>query len=302
MNHILTVFTPTYNRAYTLHKCYESLIKQTCKQFTWLIVDDGSSDNTEDIVEEWLAKGEISIQYYKKPNGGKSSAHNMAVELATTELFLCVDSDDYLTIDAIEKVIRFWDKNMDSKAAGIVALKGYEKGKPVGTYMPRGIIRSTLYDLYNKHGFKGDAMLIYRTEVLKKYPFPIIEGEKFIPEAYVYDQIDSCYDLLLLNEVLYICEYLEDGYTRNFKEVVIKNPKGYAMFYAQRMTLCHSFYMKYRGATLFVLGNLLSGNLRCVKSAPLKVMTLLAFPAGFLIYVVKYRCGRLKNRFTTKVV
>lgn len=293
MKPVLTVFTPTYNRAYTLHKCYESLKKQTCKQFIWLIVDDGSTDNTKELVEEWIDEGQVTIQYYQKSNGGKSSAHNMGVELTNTELFVCVDSDDYLINYAVEKVVEYWNKNKDNNAAGIVALKGHEKGKPIRTHIPKGVMRSTLYELYNKHNFKGDTMLIYRAQILKKHLFPNIKGEKFVPEAYVYDQIDSSYDLLLLNEVLYICEYLEDGYTHNFKKIIIQNPKGYAMYYAQRMLLCHNFYMIYRSAALYVLGNLLARNFRFLQNAPFKFMTLIAFPAGVLIYIFKYRCGKL---------
>jgi glycosyltransferase involved in cell wall biosynthesis len=294
MEKILTVFTPTYNRGYILHRCYESLKNQTSKQFVWIIVDDGSTDNTYEIVNEWIKEGEIEIRYYQKPNGGKSSAHNMGVDQTTTHLFVCVDSDDYLTDDAIMKVIEFWNENNDNKAAGVVALKGDIIGNPLGTCLPKEVVRSTLYDLYNRHGHKGDAMLIYRSEILKQYPFPQIDGEKFVPEAYLYDQVDANYDLLLLNEVLYKCEYLQDGYTHSFKKVILQNPKGYSLFYAHRMTIAHNFYLKYRSAALYILGNLLAGNLNVLKHAPRKFMTIAAFPAGLLIYMIKYKCGKFK--------
>lgn len=293
----LTVFTPTYNRAYTLHKCYESLLNQTNKNFIWLIVDDGSTDNTKELVDTWIESNRINIEYFKKENGGKSSAHNKGVELADTELFVCVDSDDYLINNAVEKIINCWQKNKNRKVSGIVALKGRDTGIPLRKFFPYSIETSTLYNLYNMYGFEGDTMLIFRTEVLKKHLFPLIENEKFIPEAYVYDQIDMEYELIILNEVLYICEYLPDGYTNNFKQVIIENPKGYALFYKQRMKLSHNFYTRYRSSALYVTGNLLAGNFNFISSSPNRILTFFAIPAGLLIFIFKYKTGKFRKVF-----
>ncbi len=108
---ILTVFTPTYNRAFTLHLCYESLKRQSCKDFVWLIIDDGSSDNTRELVNSWIAENTVSIQYYYQENQGMHGAHNAAYERIETELNVCIDSDDYMADHAIEKIISFWKAN-----------------------------------------------------------------------------------------------------------------------------------------------------------------------------------------------
>jgi len=292
-NTTITIFTPTYNRAYILKRCYESLKKQTHKKFTWLIVDDGSSDDTEEIINEWMREEKINIKYYKKSNGGKSSAHNLGVKKTETELFVCVDSDDYITDNAIEEILKFWNNCKDNSIAGIVALKGHNSNKPLKTYMPVDKKKLKLFNLYNKHGFQGDAMLIYKTAILKKNLFPEIDGEKFVPEAYVYDQIDRNYDLILLNKVLYICDYLDDGYTKNFKKVIVQNPKGYAKFYAQRMEICDTFYLKFRSATLYVLGNLIAKNRNFIKCSPKKLLTIIAIPSAITIFIFKYRFGKI---------
>ena len=293
MKPTITIFTPTFNRGYILNKCYDSLKEQTYKEFIWVIVDDGSIDNTENLVNEWVNEGVINIRYYKKLNGGKSSAHNLGVLKADTELFVCVDSDDFITSNAIEEIISFWERERNNRYSGIVALKGHEENKPLKSHIPANLKKSTLFDLYNKYGFKGDTMLIYRTEILKKHLFPDIKGEKFVPDAFIYDQIDCSYDLLMLNKVLYICEYLQDGYTRNFKKIIVENPKGYSLFYQQRMKISPTFYLKFRSATLYVLGNILAKNIKFIHNSSHKLITLMAIPAAILVYIFKYRCGRV---------
>ena len=108
---ILTVFTPTFNRAYILHRCYESLLRQTNKNFIWLIIDDGSTDNTKKLVTEWMNKENgFEIRYEYKKNGGMHTAHNKAYELIDTELNVCIDSDDFMPDNAVELIVNFWDK------------------------------------------------------------------------------------------------------------------------------------------------------------------------------------------------
>lgn len=292
----ITIFTPTYNRIYILDKCYYSLKNQTFKEFTWLIIDDGSTDNTEKVVSEWIKEGDLKIVYYKKENGGKNSAHNLGVKIAETELFTCVDSDDYITSTAIEDILKTWEMKKNDDIGGIVALKGENEKEPLYTYIPNNLQKTTLFDLYNKYGFKGDTMLIYRTEILKKHLFPEIEGEKFIPEAYLYDKIDQNYKLLPINKVIYICNYLEDGYTKNYKKIIVQNPKGYALFYLERMKISKTIYLKFRSATLYIVGKLLSKNFSFMKETPFKLLTAIAVPGAMFVYIVKYRCGKMISK------
>ena len=177
---MITVFTPVYNRRYILEKCYQSLLHQTNKNFKWLIVDDGSTDQVEDLITQWIEEKKIAIHFIRQENGGKHVAHNTGVLNCDTDLFICVDSDDYLTDDAIELVYKYWDmiKN-NQQLAGIAMLRKYQNGQLMSTHMPKGIDSSTLYDLYENYHFKGDLALVFRTEILKKYLFPQFENEKF---------------------------------------------------------------------------------------------------------------------------
>ena len=285
----ITVFTPTYNRAYILKNLYESLMLQTVQKFEWLIVDDGSTDETADLVATWLKENKISIRYLKQRNGGKQRAHNKGVEECKTELFVCVDSDDYIAECSIESILKTW-KNIknDDKLAGIIALRGVDEKTPIGTAMPE-VQKSSLRDLYRKYHFKGDTTLVYRTEILKKYPYWVAEGEKFIGEGYVYQQIDQKYEMYLLPEIIIICNYLEDGYTKNVRRLTKQNPKGYTEL--KRMTVCNSKTWKERfyHTILYMVGCKLSKEKHPLKRAPYKILAILAFIPAELAWIKFYK-------------
>ena len=156
----VTVFTPAYNRGYTLNKLYESLLRQTDNRFCWLIVDDGSTDETEELVSTWMEENRIKIEYYKQANQGKPTAHNKGVELTKTELFTCVDSDDYLTDDAIAEIIDAWEK-IPSDCIGILGYRMREGGGALTRCTNETLTKGTLRDLYD-HGLSGDTFLIFR--------------------------------------------------------------------------------------------------------------------------------------------
>lgn len=228
----LTIFTPTYNRGSYLKKLYLSLCKQNNKNFCWLIVDDGSTDNTKQIVDEFISEKKIDINYVLQPNGGKHVAHNLGVELCKTELFFCVDSDDYLTTNAVQEVLDIWNTlsvNEIEKISGIVAYRGTSDMNIIGTEFPDTLSVSPLNYLYS-NGKKGDTALIYRTEVLRKYPFPVFVGEKFLRENIAYDLIDEKYSLLILRKIIYICEYLDDGLSKNSTKYEMESPNGAALY------------------------------------------------------------------------
>lgn len=243
---LLTVFTPTYNRAYILQQLYDSLCRQSSNDFVWLIVDDGSSDNTEELVKQWAAEAKIKIIYKAKQNGGKMRAHNYGASLCTTPLFVCIDSDDYVCDNFVESVKTYKDRlEADKRLAGIIAYRGFpteDKG-----FVPKSMFpfhgTSTLSKLY-QNGFVGDTTLVFKTEVIKQYPFLEIEGEKFSTEAYAYDQIEQDYQFLLAEEVWTLCTYMPDGYTQGEKTLYIKNPMGWAMFFNQRAKFTHTYLSK----------------------------------------------------------
>ena len=228
---LITVFTPTYNRAYRLSDLYKSLVRQTCKDFIWYIIDDGSSDNTKKIVGEFISEKKIQIIYEYQENSGKHVAHNKAAAKCETELFFCVDSDDYLTDTAIEELKNAWENiSIEEKLSlsGIVASRGYKDGTIIGAEFPVGIKKERLSELY-KAGKRGDTALVFRTEVLKQYPFPVFKGEHFIREHIAYDEIDKNYKLIVLNKIIYICEYLDEGLSKNATALEMESPKGAAL-------------------------------------------------------------------------
>ena len=230
MEPLLTVFTPAYNRAYTLHKCYESLKSQTNQGFKWLIIDDGSTDDTKELVSQWIAEGLLDITYHYQENQGMHGAHNTAYELIDTELNVCIDSDDYMPIDAIEKIADYWSKNRSDSLAGFVGLDAFSDGTMIGTTLPTDVQAETLFNLYQKHGVKGDKKIVYRTELTRNYPYPLFEGERYVGLAYKYYKIDQTHKLGLMNEVLCIVEYLPDGSSNNMWHQYRKNPKGFAFY------------------------------------------------------------------------
>lgn len=166
----LTIFTPTYNRAHTLPRTYESLCKQKNKDFVWLIIDDGSSDNTEELVKNWQKENsDFTIEYVKKENGGMHTAHNVAYKNIHTELNMCIDSDDCIAENAVEKILNKWDKIREQGYAGIIGLDADFNGKVIGKEFPVDMKETTLSSYYTKGGF-GDKKLVYRTDVIQKYP------------------------------------------------------------------------------------------------------------------------------------
>ncbi len=281
----ITIFTPTYNRAYCLNDCYESLKVQTCKDFIWLIIDDGSTDDTRQKVAVWKEEGDVDISYCFQENKGMHAAHNKAYELIDTELNVCIDSDDYMPRDAVEKIIQHWKRYGNSSVSGIMGLDSNRNGTIIGTAFPEELKQSTLFHLYHKHGVTGDKKLVYRTELTKRYPYPLFEGEKYVGLAYKYHMLDKDYELLLMNEVLCCVEYLSDGSSQNMLSQYLKNPQGFAFYRKELMKLPFaSPLFKFRQAVHYVSSSLISRNGQFLKETPLKTITLLAVPLGITLY------------------
>lgn len=235
---MITVFTPTYNRKELLKRCYDSLLKQEYRDFEWLIVDDGSEDDTKSEVDAWIKEGKIRIRYYYKENGGKMRAHNMGASLAEGELFVCLDSDDYLTNDALRLLEEAYQEAVASsedsdKIGGVVAHKGRSATRLLGEKGFGKVKTSTLYGLYLS-GFSGETTLMYRTDILRRFPFPEIEGEKYVPEDYIYDKIDSVCVLAVLDRIVTVCEIVDNGYTDSVKRLRKNNPRAWQMYFEQR--------------------------------------------------------------------
>lgn len=281
---LLTVFTPAYNRAHTLPRTYQSLCRQTCKDFEWLIVDDGSSDNTRELIEGWTKENFIPIRYIYQANQGMHGAHNTAYRNITTELNTCIDSDDYMPDDAVEKIISFWKEKGSDKYAGIIGLDADVEGKLIGTPFPQNMVSTTLGDFYARGG-RGDKKLVYRTDVIKRYPeYPLFEGEKYVSLGYKYQLIDQDYELLTLNEVLVNVEYQPDGSSMNMFRQYIRNPKGFSFIRKTSMQLAPTSKRRFIEAIHYVADSMLAKNINFITESPRRTLTICAIPFGILLY------------------
>lgn len=284
------VFTPTFNRAKLLPELYKSLESQTFKDFRWLVVDDGSTDNTEQVIDTLGETSPFQIEYIKTVNGGKQRATNLAVSICDDELFYGVDSDDLLVPDALEKVAILWNEiKVDSSLAGIVALHGRNSHEPIGSWMPKEIMRANVWDLYYKFGFQGDAPQIYRTEVLKDYPYPVAEGEKFISECISTYQIAKKYEMGILNEIVSIARYQEGGYTDGSIGLIKDNPKGYCKVKMLSIEMSSTFFQRLYHTILYLVGCELAGKSDGIKSAPYKGLAILGLIPSKILLATKFK-------------
>lgn len=232
---LVTVFTPTYNRASTIVRTYQSLCRQKMKDFEWLVVDDGSTDETESLISSLMPIADFPINYIKKTNGGKHTAYNKALLLAKGKLFFTVDSDDWLPDDSLISISSISNELLSSKQlAGLIALKTNPEGRVIGKQFPKKRYVSSLKEL-EASGYSGERSIVFKTEVAQRYPFPEIESEKFMGESVVYDRIGKDFDFIIENDILMICEYQPDGLSSHIHRTMLNNPGGYLIYYAQRI-------------------------------------------------------------------
>lgn len=231
----ITVFTPTFNRAYIIDNLYRSLQRQSFKDFEWLIVDDGSTDKTEQLVISWMKEdNSFPIRYYKKENGGKCRAINYALDKASGDLFFTVDSDDYLTDDALEK-IALWEENLPRgvKYCGVAGNLGSSETRTSNTIFENGSFDGTLLDRYSV--VDGERAIVFYTDVHRKYKYPEFDDEKFMTEAVAYNRMaHDGYMMRFFNDIIWIYEYKEDGLTKAGNRLFINNPRGYGLWLREK--------------------------------------------------------------------
>ena len=233
---MITIFTPAYNRKHTLTRLYESLKNQTDRDFEWIIVDDGSTDKTEELIKDFQKENIINIRYIYQENGGKQRAVNHGVREALGEYFFIVDSDDYLSENAVE-MIKKYSFSLPKDFGGMVFRKiNISDENYRNIYFTEKYIDSNPIDIVYKHHLYGDKGEIFKTEILKKFPFPEFQGEKFVPEGYIWNSIGKKYNLRYIDYGIYYFEYLEDGYTKNFKRDLQRNPQGFGVYYKDMLT------------------------------------------------------------------
>ena len=286
---MITIFTPTYNRAYTLVNLYQSLVRQDSNDFEWLIIDDGSTDNTEELIKVWIkAINQFKIRYYKTANGGKPIAINKALELVKKPYFLIVDSDDYLTDDTVKFLTeKIAEINESKELVAIGIMRGESDEKTLGNplFSDKEFIDASNLER-KKYGLNFDCNELYKVEILKKYPFKVWQGEKFSPEEIVFNEIAlDGYKVRWYNKVGVISKYLNDGLTVNAFQLVKKNPMGYAMLFNHHLKYNNSFKEKFTNAYQMVCYSLLGKNLSYLTQSNNKLITLLALPVGIIVAI-----------------
>lgn len=286
-NSVLTIFTPAYNRAHTIGRTYESLCCQTCKDFEWLVIDDGSTDNTRQLVERWIAECIIPIRYIYQENQGMHGAHNTAYKNIYTELNTCIDSDDWMPNDAVEKIVSFWKKYGSENVAGIIGLDATADGEIIGDRFPNGIQETTLRGFYEKLKGVGDKKLVYRTAVINQTPeYPLFEGERYVGLIYKYHLVDEHYPLLVANDVYVIVDYQDDGSSRGMWRQYWNNPKGFAFIRKYDMLQTQLWKRKLGDNIHYVSHSVRSRNRHFINDSPMKWLTCLCLLPGIILYLI----------------
>jgi len=302
-NKLITVFTPTYNRAYCLHQLYESLCRQSSHDFLWLIIDDGSTDNTKELVDFWIKEKKIEIQYFFKSNGGMHTAHNAAYELLETELNICIDSDDYMPDNAVEIILEFWMKNKSPRVGGILALDMARDGNIIGTKFPEDLEYfegwgwKYIYMNGKRYRIKGDKKFIAVTKVLQQYPsIPVFEGEKFYGLYYKQHYIEREYRILLFNEPVCVVEYLPDGSSMNIFKQYMNNPKGFQHMRMHTIKIAPTFDIKFIQTVHYLNSCLIMKDYNFYKKGLNIGIITLALPFGLALYFyTKYMGNKLRR-------
>lgn len=236
----ITVFTPTYNRAYIIENLYRSIQRQSYHDFEWLVVDDGSSDGTEERFAQWMAEeNPFPIRYIRQENGGKCRAINRGLELAEGELFFTVDSDDYLTDDALEKIAR-WEEALpkDGNFCGLAGNLGTAPGETPNTLFEGGYFDGTSFDRYGP--VDGERATVFYTDIHRNYLYPEFPGEKFMTEAVTWNRMaHDGYKMRFHNDIIWIYEYKNDGLTNAGYKLFLDNPQGTGLFFREKCVFFH---------------------------------------------------------------
>ena len=292
----LTVFTATYNRGHLIHRLYQSLLEQGKYDFEWLVIDDGSQDQTKKLFDEWLNRSNpFVIRYYRQENQGLIRTLNRGIGLARGEYFSKIDSDDYVVPSFAENVARWTETIKDNK--NIYAVSGLRirpDGTPIKGIWPRipsdpGFVDAT--DLQRAaYDLDADMCEAWRTEVLRKYPFPVWEGEKFAPEQIVFNQIAlDGYKIRWYPVAMSVCEYQEGGLTRGAKRLEAQNPMGYAMMYNHKLKYDISISNKLRCAMQCTALSIVGHNPQYVLKSNMPLAALATLIPGAMLSIRRKR-------------
>ena len=286
---MLTVFTPTYNRAHTLERTYRSLCRQTCKDFEWLVIDDGSTDGTRDLVQKFVNERVVPTRYIYKENGGLYTGYNMAYAHIETELNVCIDSDDYMPDNAVELIVKNWRERGSEQYAGLIGLDFYADTKePIGGRFPETMTTCYFLDLSVKGLHRGDSKLVMRTDLMKRVAPQIgFPGEKNFNPIYMLLQVCDRYPLLVLNENICFVEYQQqDSMSGAIYRQYVDSPRSFAKLRLLEIGLKHNtFFNRFRSAVHYVANCLIARDEAWLRKSPHKWLILGAVPFGCCWYL-----------------
>lgn len=282
----ITIFTPTYNRAHLLGRLYKSLLRQTCQDFIWLVIDDGSTDDTKTLVSHWQNEGCIEIQYVYKVNGGMHTAHNRAYELIRTELNVCIDSDDWMPDNAIARILSVWSKYQDdADVVGLIGLDVDPKGNTIGSSLPVNGTRATLGEVYQVYRCTGDKKLVYRNSVTATSPrFPEFQGEKLVPLSWLYTHIDQIGYLVTMNEPLIVAEYQTDGSSANILKQYFQSPRGFRALREVNIRYAIKATFRFKNIVHYGFTSIVAKDFGYVRHSPTPWWSLVTLPLSLIMY------------------
>lgn len=233
---MISIITATYNRANLLPNLYNSILKNKKynQNLEWIIVDDGSKDDTEKIVKGWIKENKINIKYFKQNNQGKMAAINNYISEVSNELVIEIDSDDYLEDNAFEIILKSYPLIKENSNCYGILFKGFLIGNQEQKSFPIKNQIIKLFDLYYKKGFNLDAKIVFKSDIRKKYKYILEHSERFITEARTYYKMDRDYEgLYVVDESIFYYEYQEDGYSKNIDKIFKENPYGYYEYFKE---------------------------------------------------------------------
>lgn len=291
----LTIFTATYNRGYIIEKLYNSLKKQKKFDFEWLVIDDGSADNTQQLFEKWIEEdNKFKIRYYRQENKGLIKSLNRGIKLAKGEYFSKIDSDDYL-VDSYTEDILSWINTIanEDDIYAVAGIKGINEKTPIKQTWPLinkeiGYVDAT--DLERKnYNLDADMSEAWKTEILRKYEFPVWEGEKFAPEQIVFFQIAlDGYKIRWFPKIIQICEYQDDGLTKGSAKLEKENPMGYAMMYNHMLKYSGNIKFKLRAALQCNVLSIIGKNPLYILKSNSILYSIVMIPLSFIIIPRRY--------------
>ena len=287
----MTIVTPAFNRAHTLNRAYQSLVEQSNKNFVWLIIDDGSTDNTEEIVYSFIKEEKIEIKYIKKENGGKASALNMGLDLIDTPYCTCLDSDDWFPVKAIETALKLLNEEQNNpECCGVIGLKATGDGVFTGNgSIPQTYKYINIVEIYFDCKIESEFATFYKSTIAKEYRFPIIKGEKFMPPSWFHYAVGEQYRFRVSWELLCFFEYMDDGLTKNKSKVIIKNPKSYTLIKKMSLKNSKTIMQKVKNGIMYDCGCIIGKEKNWFKDSPRKGIALICIPLAYCVYIMRFK-------------